>query len=80
MTHGAISRQIKSLEAYLGAVLFERCTRQVVLAAQGQAFQTEAAAALAQIAGAAQALMARAPARAVRRHVSTCGHRSPCAG
>lgn len=66
MTHGAISRQIKSLEAYLGVALFERRTRQVVLTAQGQAFQAEAAAALAQIAGAAQALMARAPARAVR--------------
>ncbi len=69
VTHGAISRQVKGLEAYLGVSLFERRTRQVVLTTQGQAFQAEAAAALAQIAAAAQALMARVPARAVRINV-----------
>ncbi|MFT3812663.1 MAG: LysR substrate-binding domain-containing protein [Acidovorax sp.] len=69
VTHGAISRQVKALEAHLGVALFERRTRQVVLTAQGQAFQAEAAAALAQIASAAQALMARVPARAVRINV-----------
>lgn len=69
VTHGAISRQVKGLEAYLGVSLFERRTRQVMLTTQGQAFQAEAAAALAQIAAAAQALMARVPARAVRINV-----------
>lgn len=69
VTHGAISRQIKSLEEYLGVALFERRTRQVVLTAQGQAFQVEAGAALAQIASSAQALMVRAPACAVRINV-----------
>lgn len=69
VTHGAVSRQIKALEAHLGAALFERRVRQVVLTAAGQQFYAEVAPALAQIAAAAQGVMARTPARAVRINV-----------
>ncbi|HEY4371948.1 MAG TPA: transcriptional regulator GcvA [Burkholderiales bacterium] len=69
VTHGAVSRQIKALEQHLGAALFERRVRQVLLTAAGQQFYAEVAPALAQIAGAAQAVALRAPARAVRINV-----------
>lgn len=69
VTHSAVSRQIRSLEAYLGVALFERRTRQVVLTVEGQAFHAQADAALAQIGAAARALMARAPVRTVRINV-----------
>ena len=69
VTHGAVSRQVKALETHLGVPLSERLTRQVVLTADGQAFFADAAAALSQIGAAATALMARAPARAVRINV-----------
>lgn len=69
VTHGAISRQIRKLEDYLGVVLFERRIRQVSLTLEGQQFFAEAAAALDQIAAAAQALMGRGPALAVRINV-----------
>lgn len=36
VTHGAISRHVKGLEAWLGRVLFERRTRQVVLTGAGR--------------------------------------------
>ncbi|ANN65569.1 LysR substrate-binding domain-containing protein [Bordetella bronchialis] len=69
VTHGAISRQVKSLEDYLGVPLFERRVRQVRLTAAGQRFLAEAGPALDQIATAARQLMARAPVRAVRINV-----------
>jgi LysR family glycine cleavage system transcriptional activator len=69
VTHGAVSRQIKALEAHLGVALFERRTRQVVLTVEGQDFYAQADAGLAQIAAAARALMARAPVRSVRINV-----------
>ena len=69
VTHSAVSRQIRSLEAYLGVALFERRTRQVVLTVEGQTFHAQADAALAQIGTAARALMARAPVRTVRINV-----------
>ncbi|MFT3720904.1 LysR substrate-binding domain-containing protein [Pseudorhodoferax sp.] len=69
VTHGAVSRQVKSLEAHLGVALFERRIRQVVLTAEGQAFYAQADAGLAQIGAAARALTARAPVRAVRINV-----------
>ena len=69
VTHSAVSRQIRTLEAYLGVALFERRTRQVVLTPEGQAFYAQADAALAQIGTAARAVMARAPARTVRINV-----------
>ena len=69
VTHGAISRQVRSLEDYLGMPLFERRVRQVRLTAAGQQFLAEAGPALDQIAMAARQLMARAPVRAVRINV-----------
>lgn len=69
VTHGAISRQVKSLEAFLGVALFERRVRQVVLTAEGRQFFAEAGPALAQIGAAARALRADPPAPAVRINV-----------
>ncbi len=69
VTHGAISRQVKALEAHLGLALFERQVRQVRLTAAGQQFLAEAGPALEQVATAARRLRAQAPARAVRVHV-----------
>ncbi|CAN5312447.1 transcriptional regulator GcvA [soil metagenome] len=69
VTHSAVSRQIKSLEAFLGVALFERQVRQVVLTADGQQFFAEVGPALAQITTAAHALRSQTPARAVRINV-----------
>ncbi len=69
VTHSAVSRQIKSLEQYLGVALFERRIRQVSLTLDGQQFFEDTETALNQIGAAAHALMARAPARAVRINV-----------
>lgn len=63
VTHGAISRQVKALEEFLGVALFERRVRQVSLTAEGQRFFAEVAPALAQIGAAARSLMDDAPAR-----------------
>lgn len=38
LTHGAVSRQIKALEANLGAALFLRKTRRIELTEEGQSF------------------------------------------
>lgn len=69
VTHGAISRQVKALEEFLGVALFERRVRQVSLTPEGQRFFAEVAPALAQIGAAAQALMQDAPARTVTINV-----------
>ncbi|GAA4333083.1 transcriptional regulator GcvA [Pigmentiphaga soli] len=69
VTHGAISRQVKSLEDYLGVALFERRVRQVLLTAAGHQFLAEAGPALDQLAAAARLVMARASGRAVRINV-----------
>lgn len=69
VTHSAVSRQIKSLEAFLGVPLFERRIRQVALTAEGQQFFAEAGPAIEQINAAARALQAQGPARAVRINV-----------
>lgn len=67
VTHGAISRQVKGLEEFLGVALFERRVRQVSLTPEGQRFFAEVAPALAQIGSAARALMQQqdVPARTV---------------
>jgi len=69
VTHSAVSRQIKSLEEFLGVALFERRIRQVALTAEGQQFFAEVQPALAQINAAARALQSQGPARAVRINV-----------
>lgn len=38
VTHGAVSRHIKTLEAHLGVALFERLTRRIVLTESGAEF------------------------------------------
>ncbi len=69
VTHGAVSRQVRSLEAFLGVTLFERQVRKVSLTAEGQQLYAETSPALEQIGNAAHALMARTPARVVRINV-----------
>lgn len=69
VTHGAISRQVKTLEAFLGVALFVRRVRQVTLTPEGQRFFAEVAPALEHIGAAARALMDDAPARAVTINV-----------
>ncbi len=69
VTHSAVSRQIKSLEEFLGVELFERRIRQVALTAEGQQFFAEVEPALSQIGAAARALQAQGTARAVRINV-----------
>jgi len=69
VTHGAVSRQVRQLEEYLGAALFERKTRQIVLTAAGAQFLADTAPALASIAAAAQAFVGRTAARVVRINV-----------
>jgi LysR family glycine cleavage system transcriptional activator len=66
VTHGAVSRQVRSLEDHLGVALFERLVRQISLTAEGQQLFAEIAPAMDQIGAAARALMVRAPARVVR--------------
>jgi LysR family transcriptional regulator, glycine cleavage system transcriptional activator len=50
VTHGAVSRQVQMLEAWLGLPLFERHNRRVVLTEAGGAYATEIGAALDRIA------------------------------
>ncbi|MDU8926935.1 LysR substrate-binding domain-containing protein [Alisedimentitalea sp. MJ-SS2] len=50
LTQGAVSRQLKSLEDQLGAVLFNRTGKRLVLTQAGEAYVTEIRAALHQIA------------------------------
>lgn len=69
VTHGAVSRQVRSLEDHLGVALFERQIRQVSLTAEGQQLFAETAPAMEQIAAAARAVTVRAPVRAVRINV-----------
>ncbi len=69
VTHGAVSRQVRSLEDHLGVALFERQVRQVSLTAEGQQLFAETAPAMEQIAAAARAVTVRAPVRAVRINV-----------
>ena len=66
VTHSAVSRQVKGLEAHLGVVLFERRVRQVTLTNEGRQFFAEVGPALAQIGAAARALAGQASAPAVR--------------
>ncbi|MBP0597979.1 LysR family transcriptional regulator [Herbaspirillum sp. LeCh32-8] len=69
VTHGAVSRQIKNLEDYLGMPLFERRIRQVLLTERGRQFFDEASPALDMLAGAARRVMRDAPTRTVNINV-----------
>lgn len=69
VTHGAVSRQVRALEDFLGTPLFERRIRQVLLTPAGQRFHAEVEPALVQIALAAQAMRGPAPAQSVRVNV-----------
>lgn len=69
VTHSAISRQIKALEAHLGVALFERKTRQVLLTAAGHQFHAQVGPALEQMAAAAESLRGGTPLRAVKVNV-----------
>eukprot|EP01036_Dinobryon_divergens_P039822 gene39822-52566_t len=69
LTQSAVSRQIGTLEAFLGVALFERRVRQVLLTPQGQQFFVQVEPALAQIGAAAQALAAPAAAHTVTINV-----------
>ncbi|WP_315925513.1 LysR family transcriptional regulator [Mesorhizobium sp. SP-1A] len=57
LTQGAISRQVKQLEAQLGRLLFRRDSRNVELTAEGEAYAETVRAALAQLRDAAVQLM-----------------------
>lgn len=69
VTHGAVSRQVRTLEEHLGVALFERRVRQVLLTPQGERFFAQVAPALAQIGAAAQALTDPAARRTVTINV-----------
>ena len=68
VTHGAVSHQVRALEEFLGAVLFARNGRRVLLTVAGREFAERVRAALREIADAANSL--RKPERANRLTVS----------
>jgi LysR family glycine cleavage system transcriptional activator len=68
LTHGAVSHQVRALEEFLGAPLFARHGKRVVLTAAGRAFADRVRRALAEIAEAAAE--ARAPKNERRLAVS----------
>ena len=66
VTHGAISRQVQTLEAWLGRPLFERHNRRVVLTEAGRIYLAEVGAALDRIALATARQMERTERRLLR--------------
>lgn len=60
VTHGAVSHQVRALEAFVGAPLFTRQGRGVVLTGDGRALAAAIRTGLAQIAEAAQGIRRRA--------------------
>ena len=66
VTHGAVSRQVQALEAWLGAQLFERHNRRVVLTADGESYLAEVGAALDRIALATARQLGRGRPRLLR--------------
>ena len=59
LTHGAVSHQVRALEEHLGAALFARHGKRVVLTAAGRTFAERVRGALDEIARAADALRKR---------------------
>lgn len=66
VTHGAISHQIKALEADLGVRLVERAGRGIRLTDEGERFATRVRAAFAELASAVQEMAQRANPRRLR--------------
>ena len=66
VTHGAISHQIKALEADLGVRLFERAGRGIRLTDEGERFASRVRAAFAELAAAVHEITARANPRLLR--------------
>ena len=69
VTHGAVSHQVKGLEAFLGVALFARTGRRVVLTGDGKFFAERVRAAMQQIGEAAAAISRHG--RANRLAIST---------
>ena len=63
VTHGAVSRHVQALEAWLGAPLFERHNRRVVLTEAGRGYLAEIGAALDRVALASARQIERGRAR-----------------
>lgn len=66
VTHGAVSRQVAQLEAWLGVPLFHRHPSQLTLTEAGRHFLTEATAALDRLAVASLGVMERAAPSALQ--------------
>ena len=66
VTHGAVSRHVQALEAWLGAPLFERHNRRVVLTEAGRGYLAEIGAALDRVALASARQIERGRARVLR--------------
>ena len=66
VTHGAISRHVQSLEAWLGTPLFERSSRRVTLTEAGSSYLVEAGPALDRIAAATERCKDRRGRRLLR--------------
>lgn len=71
VTHGAISRQVQALEAWLGTPLFRRFNRRLELTDTGRAYLEEVGAALARIAEATSRLEATSRARVLTVNASS---------
>ncbi len=69
VTHGAVSRHVQALEAWLGVKLFERHNRRVVLTEAGRGYLAEIGAALDRVALATARQLERGQARVL--HVNT---------
>lgn len=69
VTHGAVSRQIKQLEQYLGVCLFERRIRHITLTPAGHELFSGMAPAIEQIAATADAVAKTTPNRVLRINV-----------
>ncbi|WP_414475128.1 transcriptional regulator GcvA [Microvirga sp. M2] len=69
VTHGAVSRHIKTLEDHLGVALFLRLTRRIVLTAEGAAFLVVVTRVLTELTRSAESL--RGPKSAGRLTIST---------
>lgn len=61
VTHGAVSRHIKTLEEHLGVALFRRLTRKIVLTDEGARFHELVSRLLAELTSEAERLQGQKP-------------------